>query len=50
MNTSIAIQVLPEANNEEELCRIVDEVIKYIDSTGLHYEVGAFETTIESDN
>lgn len=50
MNTSIAIQVLPEANNEEELCRIVDEVIKYIDSTGLHYEVGAFETTIEGDN
>lgn len=45
MNTSIAIQVLPEANS-----RIVDEVIKYIDSTGLHYEVGAFETTIESDN
>ena len=50
MKASVAIQVLPEAENEEELIRIVDEVIAYIKSTGLHYVVGPFETTIEGEN
>ncbi|GAP00384.1 thiamine-binding protein [Fructobacillus ficulneus] len=50
MTASIAIQVLPEAPNNQELCRIVDEVIAYLDSTGLHYQVGAFETTLEGDD
>ena len=50
MNASIAIQVLPAAPNQDELIRIVDEVIAYIKSTGLHYHVGPFETTIEGDD
>ncbi len=50
MSASIAIQVLPEAPNDQELCRIVDEVIAYIAAQGLRYEVGPFETTIEGDN
>lgn len=50
MNASVAIQVLPSVDNDEELCRIVDEVIDYIKSTGLRYEVGPFETTIEGDS
>ena len=50
MNASIAIQVLPAAPNKEELLRIVDEVIAYIKSTGLHCHVGPFETTIEGDS
>ena len=50
MSASIAIQVLPKAENDTELCRIVDEVIAFIASTGLHYEVGPFETTIEGDS
>ena len=50
MNASIAIQVLPEVKNDDELIRIVDEVIAYIKSTGLHCHVGPFETTIEGDN
>lgn len=50
MSASIAIQVLPEAKNNEELCHIVDQVIAYIASTGLRYEVGPFETTIEGDS
>ncbi len=50
MNASIAIQVLPEVTNDDELIRIVDEVIAYIKSTGLHCHVGPFETTIEGDN
>ena len=47
MSASIAIQVLPKAENDTELVRIVDEVIAYIKSRGLRCEVGPFETTIE---
>ena len=50
MKTSIAIQVLPAAPNTDELIRIVDAVIAYIQSTGLNYHVGPFETTIEGDD
>ena len=50
MNASIAIQVLPKVDSEDELIRIVDEVIAYIKSTGLHCHVGPFETTIEGDS
>lgn len=50
MTASVAIQVLPQAENTEELVRIVDEVIDYIKSTGLNYYVGPFETTIEGDD
>ena len=49
MNASVAIQSLPKADNNEELIRIVGEVIAYIKSTGLNYYVGPFETTIEGD-
>ena len=49
MNASVAIQVLPTAANDEELIRVVDEVIDYIRSTGLNYYVGPFETAIEGD-
>lgn len=49
MNASVAIQSLPAAENNEELIRIVDEVIAYIKSTGYNYYVGPFETTIEGD-
>ena len=49
MNASVAIQVLPKADNDEELMRIVDEVIAYIESTGLSYYVGPCETSIEGD-
>lgn len=49
MNASIAIQVLPEANGDDEVVRIVDEVIAYIKSTGLSSYVGPFETVIEGD-
>ena len=50
MKASIAIQVLPAAPTTDDLIRIVDEVIAYIKSSGLHCHVGPFETTIEGDN
>ena len=50
MKASVAIQVLPAAANEDELIRIVDEVIAYIKSSGLNCHVGPFETTIEGED
>lgn len=50
MKASVAIQVLPKVAETSEVVRIVDEVIAYIQSTGLHYYVGPFETTIEGED
>ena len=50
MSASIAIQVLPAVNTDAEVVRIVDEVIAYIASTGVTYQVGAFETTLEDES
>ena len=50
MKASVAIQTLPKAEHDEELVRIVDEVIDYIKAQGLNYYVGPFETTIEGDD
>ncbi len=50
MKASAAIQTLPAVSDDEELIRIVDEVIAYIRSTGLNYYVGPFETTIEGED
>ena len=50
MNCSVAIQYLPmNAGSDDELCRIVDEVIAEIDASGLDHYVGPFETTVEGD-
>ena len=49
MNANVAIQVLPKVDTDEEVIRIVDEVIAYIKSTGLSYYVGPCETSIEGD-
>ena len=50
MKASIAIQVLPAAPTQDELLRVVDEVIAYLKGTGLPCHVGPFETTIEGDD
>lgn len=50
MQASVAIQVLPATLDDDEVVRIVDEVIAYIKSTGLSCYVGPFETTIEGDD
>ena len=50
MNCSIAFQYLPmNAGSDDEVCRIVDEVIAVIDASGLDYYVGPFETAVEGD-
>ena len=50
MKASIAIQVLPAVSNQDELIRVVDEVIAFIKSSGLRCHVGPFETTIEGED
>lgn len=50
MKASIAIQVLPAAKDQDDLIRIVDEVIAFIKSNGLNCRVGPFETTIEGES
>ncbi|GEP19219.1 thiamine-binding protein [Pediococcus argentinicus] len=49
MDASVAIQVLPMMEDEKKLVSVVDAAIEYIQSTGVSYEVSAFETTIEGD-
>lgn len=50
MKASVAIQVLPAMENDDELVRVVDAVIDYIKTTGLNYYVGPFETAIEGED
>lgn len=50
VNCSVAIQFLPmDATTDDATCDAVDAVIAYIDSTGVDYFVGPFETAIEGD-
>ena len=48
MNTNVSLQILPSVP-EDKLYPVVDKVIEYIDSTGVKYEVGPMETTMEGD-
>lgn len=50
MKASIAVQILPNMSSDVETIRVVDEVIAYIASTGLHYFVGPSETSIEGED
>ncbi len=50
MECSLALQILPlDAQDDEEVCRVVDEVIDYIEERGVSFYVGPFETTIEAN-
>ena len=49
MEASLSIQILPKTDSEEELLRIVDKVICYIESTGLKTFTAPFDTTVEGD-
>lgn len=45
---TLGLQVLPYVS-EEKLYPVVDQVIAYIDSSGVKYEVGPMETTMEGE-
>lgn len=48
-NASISLQILPSAKNTTESWRIIDKVILLIKKSGVKYEVGPMETTMEGD-
>ena len=48
-NSSISFQVLPKARSDKKLIEIVDKVIEMIKKSGVNYEVGPMETTLEGD-
>lgn len=50
MKASIAIQIMPKGVEDSEKIRIIDLCIKHIESKGLNYVVGPFETAIEGDS
>lgn len=45
---NVSLQILPRVP-EESLYGVVDKVIAYIESTGVKYEVGPMETTMEGE-
>ncbi|HEX7542955.1 MAG TPA: thiamine-binding protein [Patescibacteria group bacterium] len=48
-NSSISFQVLPKAKTDKQMIKIIDQVIKMIKKSGVNYEVGPMETTMEGD-
>lgn len=46
--TNVSLQILPMVA-EEDIYDVVDQVIKLIDNSGVKYEVGPMETTMEGD-
>lgn len=48
MTCNVSLQIIPSVQ-EERLYEVVDRVIEYIESTGVKYEVGPMETTMEGN-
>jgi uncharacterized protein YqgV (UPF0045/DUF77 family) len=47
--TSIAFQILPNASSHQKKITIIDKVIEVVKKSGVTYEVGPMETTMEGD-
>ena len=47
-SVNVSFQLLPVVR-EERIYEIVEKVINHIDKSGVKYEVGAMETTMEGD-
>ncbi|MTI66532.1 MAG: thiamine-binding protein [Firmicutes bacterium] len=45
---NVSLQIIPKVK-EERIYDVVDKVIEYINSTGVKYEVGPMETTMEGN-
>lgn len=48
-HVNVSIQVIPRVTGEQDIYTIVDEAIKVIQQSGVKYEVGPMETTMEGE-
>lgn len=48
MTVNVSLQIIPRVP-EAEVYAVVDKVIEFIDQSGVKYEVGPMETTMEGD-
>ena len=46
---SIAFQILPRTSSSKKAIEIIDKVIALVKKSGVSYEVGPMETTMEAD-
>ena len=44
-DTLMSVQIVPKTPNNDDVIPYVDEAIKIIDQSGLHYRVGPLETS-----
>ena len=49
-DTLMSIQIIPKTPNNNDVIPYVDEAIKIIDDSGLHFRVGPLETTVQGGN
>jgi uncharacterized protein (TIGR00106 family) len=47
--SSVSLQILPIVEDHDRMFGVVDEVIRMIQKSGVHYHVGPTETTMEGD-
>ena len=48
-NSSISFQILPKAKTDKKMIKIIDQIIKMVQKSGVNYQVGPMETTMEGD-
>jgi uncharacterized protein (TIGR00106 family) len=46
---NLSLQIIPKIPNVEDIYPVVDKVIDLIDKSGVKYEVGPMETTMEGE-
>ena len=46
---SVSFQILPKTPNDKKALKTIDAVIAFVRQTGVSYEVGPMETTMEGD-
>lgn len=48
-NANVSLQILPRGKTDEEIYALVDRAIDVIRKSGVRYEVGPLDTTMEGD-
>lgn len=49
MTANVSLQIIPDTEREEDLYPVVDKVIEMIANSGVKYQVGPMETTMEGE-